>query len=130
MNNEEKILAILEKLNSTVNEHSKMFEKLNIQMDQMQTTVGQMQGNISQMQGNISQMQGDISQMQGDISGIKFRLDYDVNKRFDAVNEGIDAIMEKLTPKSRVDELEADVVVLKAAVKALSTEVDELKKAQ
>lgn len=102
MNNEEKILAILEKLSSTVDDHSKMFEKLNAQMDQMQD----------------------------DISGIKFRLDYDVNKRFDAVNEGIDAIMEKLTPKSRVDELEADVVVLKAAVKALSTEVDELKKAQ
>lgn len=123
MNNEEKILAILEKLSSTVDDHSKMFEKLNIQMDQMQTTVSQMKDDISQMQGNISQMQGDIS-------GIKFRLDYDVNKRFDAVNEGIDAIMEKLTPKSRVDELEADVVVLKAAVKALSTEVDELKKAQ
>lgn len=109
MNNEEKILAMLEKLNSTVEKHNEV---------------------LTQMQAAQAQMQDDISQMQGDISGIKFRLDYDVNKRFDAVNEGIDAIMEKLTPKSRVDELEADVVVLKAAVKALSTEVDELKKAQ
>lgn len=102
MNNEEKILAMLEKLNGTVEKHNEV----------------------------LTQMQVAQAQMQDDISGIKFRLDYDVNKRFDAVNEGIDAIMEKLTPKSRVDELEADVVVLKAAVKALSSEVAELKKAQ
>lgn len=95
MNTEEKILAILE-------EHSKMFEKLNTRMDQVQD----------------------------DVTAIKARLDYGVEKRFDAVNEGIDAILEKLTPKNRVDELESDVIVLKAAVKMLTQEVAELKKAQ
>lgn len=95
MTNEEKILAILE-------EHSKMFEKLNTRMDQVQD----------------------------DVTAIKLRLDYEVGKRFDGVNEGIDAILEKLTPKSRVDELESDVIVLKTAVKMLTQEVAELKKAQ
>ena len=68
--------------------------------------------------------------MQDDITAIKIRLDYDIDKRFDAVNEGIDAILAQLTPKSRVDELESDVIVLKTAVKMLTQEVAELKKAQ
>lgn len=71
-----------------------------------------------------------FEKMQEDITAIKIRLDYDVDKRFDAVNEGIDAILAQLTPKSRVDELESDVIVLKAAVKMLTQEVAELKKAQ
>lgn len=71
-----------------------------------------------------------LTQMQTDITGIKLRLELDVEKRFDAVNEGIDSILEQLTPKSRVEALEADVVVLKAAIKALTSEVAELKKAQ
>lgn len=95
MNNEEKILAILE-------EHSKMFEKAFSRMDQMQD----------------------------DITAIKVRLDYDVDKRFDAVNEGIDAILAQLTPKRKVEEMDADIAVLKTAVKMLTQEVAELKKAQ
>ena len=109
MTNEEKILAILE-------EHSKIFEKLSTRMDQVQD--------------DITGLKAGQSAMQDDITAIKFRLDYEVDKRFDTVNEGIDAIQEKLTPKSRVDELEADVVVLKTAVRMLTQEVAELKKAQ
>lgn len=102
MSNEEKILAILE-------DHSKMFEKL---------------------QEDITGLKAGQSSMQGDITAIKIRLDYDVDKRFDAVNEGIDAILAQLTPKRKVEEMDADIVVLKAAVKMLTQEVAELKKAQ
>lgn len=102
MSNEEKILAILEA-------HSKMFEK---------------------MQENITGLKAGQSAMQDDITAIKIRLDYEVDKRFDAVNEGIDAILAQLTPKRKVEEMDADIVVLKAAVKMLTQEVAELKKAQ
>jgi len=102
MNNEEKILAMLEK-------HGEMLEKLNDRVDQIQDTQ---------------------IKMQDDLTSVKLRLELDVEKRFDGVNEGIDAIMEQLTPKSRVEALEADVVVLKTAIKALTQEVAELKKAQ
>lgn len=71
-----------------------------------------------------------FEKMQEDITAIKIRLDYDVDKRFDAVNEGIDAILAQLTPKRKVEEMEADIVVLKTAVKMLTQEVAELKKAQ
>ena len=65
-------------------------------------------------------MREEQKQMQEDIAGIKLRLDYDVNKRFDAINDGIDSILEQLVPK----------IVLKTAVKMLTQEVAELKKAQ
>lgn len=45
-------------------------------------------------------------------------------------DEGIDAILAQLTPKRRVEEMEADITVLKTAVKMLTQEVAELKKAQ
>lgn len=63
MNNEEKILAVLEK-------HSEL-----------------------------------LTQMQDDITVIKLRLELDVEKRFDAVNDDIDAILAQLTPKRKVEEM-------------------------
>lgn len=109
MSNEEKILAILEK---------------------MQGDIAGLKDGQAQMQGDIAGLKNGQAQMQEDIAIIKLRLDLDIEKRFDAVNEGIDAILEKLTPKDRVDELESDVIVLKTAVKMLTQEVAELKKAQ
>jgi len=102
MNNEEKILAMLT----------------------------QMQSDIADLKANQAEMQTTQTKMQDDLTSVKLRLELDVERRFDGVNEGIDAIMEQLTPKSRVEALEADVVVLKTAIKALTQEVAELKKAQ
>lgn len=109
MNNEEKILELLTKMQA---------EQKEIREEQ------------KQMREEQKQMRKEQKQMQEDIAGIKLRLDYDVNKRFDAINDGIDSILEQLVPKSRVDALEDDVIVLKSAVKMLTQEVAELKKAQ
>lgn len=85
---------------------------------------------LSQIQEEQTRMREEQTRMRDDLNAVKLRLELDVEKRFDAVNEGIDAILEQLTPKSRVDELESDVIVLKTAVKMLTQEVAELKKAQ
>ena len=95
MNNEEKILAMLEK-------HGEM----------------------------LAQMQGDLAGVKADLVHVKARLDYDVDKKLDAINEGVDAIQEIMVHRSRVEQLEDDVIVLKTAVKMLTQEVAELKKAQ
>ena len=71
-----------------------------------------------------------LTQMQADLTHVKVRLDYDVDKRLNAINEGVDAIQETMVSKSRVEQLEDDVIVLKTAVKMLTQEVAELKKAQ
>lgn len=99
MNNEEKILAILE-------QHSKMFEK----------------------------MQDDITGMQDDITGIKLRLELDVEKRFDAINEGIDTLEKHLAPLDEVKEMAEEtrekVDMIHSVVVRHSQDIAELKKAQ
>ena len=102
MNNEEKILEILT----------------------------QIQEEQKQMREEQKQMREEQKQMQENIHRINARLDFDVEKRIDAINEGIDAILEAVVPKSRVERLEDDVIILKTAVKMLTQEVSELKKAQ
>ena len=85
---------------------------------------------LTQIQEEQKQMREEQKQMQENIHRINARLDFDVEKRIDAINEGIDAILEAVVPKSRVERLEDDVIILKTAVKMLTQEVSELKKAQ
>ena len=123
MSNEEKILELLTKMQADQTEIRE--EQKQIREEQIKMREEQMKMREEQMK-----MREEQKQMQEDIAGIKLRLDYDVNKRFDAINDGIDSILEQLVPKSRVDALEDDVIVLKTAVKMLTQEVAELKKAQ
>lgn len=44
--------------------------------------------------------------------------------------EGHQTILETLTPKERIEAMEADISVLKMAIRSLTAEVAELKKAQ
>ena len=102
MSNEEKILELLEKQGETLEKHSEMLKKHSEILEKLQM----------------------------DVSGIKVRLDVEVKEQFNLLAEGQQTIIETMTPKDRVDELEADVIILKTAVKMLSQDVAELKKAQ
>ena len=102
MNNEEKILELL--------------SGMKMQMDRMEAQMDQMEARMDRM--------GD------DLQRVRLYLELDVEKRFDAINEGIDVIQENLLPEERMEKAENDIVVLKTAVKALAREVAELKKAE
>ena len=144
MTNEEKILELLEKLESGQAALEGRLERIgadqkitNVELRNLEAKQAAFEGRMGRFETALSELQTGVSglkvgqaQMQDDITGVKLRLELDVEKRFDAVNEGIDAILEKLTPKNRVDELEADVIVLKTAIRALTQEIAELKKAQ
>lgn len=71
-----------------------------------------------------------LGQLQDDLTHVKARLDYDVDKKLGAINEGVDAILETMVPKSRVEALEDDVALLKTAFMAMSQRIAELEKAQ
>lgn len=109
MNNEEKILEML---------------------SQLQGQVAQ----LSQLQDQVAQIKEKQDLMGEDLHRVKAYLELDVEKRFDAVNLGIDTIQEKLELRERleerVDKLENDVIVLKTAAKLQSEDILELKKAQ
>lgn len=57
-------------------------------------------------------------------------LDAEVTPKFNLLAEGIQDIREKMIPVSRIQAMEDDISVLKQAVRAMSQEIAELKKAQ
>ena len=105
-------------------------EKILEMLTQIQGDQKQMREEQQHMREEQKQMREDQQHMRDNIAGIKLRLELDIEKRFDAVNEGIDAILAQLTPKRRIEEMDADITILKTAVKMLTQEVGELKKAQ
>lgn len=99
---------------------------------------------LTQMSGDISSLRQQMGQMDQRISDRLDRvedraqrtavlLETEVDRKLDLLYEGHDAIMErldKLASRSRVEELENDVVLLKDAIKLMRLEIDKLKKAQ
>ena len=113
MNNEEKILGMLEKLTEKV-------ESMDQRMDRME--------------GRMDQMEGRMDRMETDISGIKVRLDVDVQKQINLLSEANSRIVERLDALEEVRELAEEtrdkVDVIYAVVKMHSGDIAELKKAQ
>ena len=137
MNNEEKILGILSTMQTQIGQ-------MQTQMGQMQSQMGQMQSQMDQMltrqdrmevrqdrmETRLDRIEARQDQAQDDIQRIRLYLELDVEKRLEAINEGIDVIQEKLIPEERVEKSEDDIIVLKTAVRALARDVAELKKAE
>lgn len=102
MNNEEKILALLEKHGEMLKKHGEMLESLNDRVDQMQTTLTR----VAVTQENV------------------------VIPQIKLLAEGHEMLLQKLARKERVEALEDDVALLKSVVKAMSERIAELEKAQ
>jgi hypothetical protein len=61
---------------------------------------------------------------------MKLLLDTEVTTRFNLLAEGQQAIMDAITPKSEIEQIRSEMAVLKLAVRTLSQDLAELKKAQ
>ncbi len=105
-------------------------EKIFDMLAQISGHLDRMETSQATMQSDIDSMKGDIGKLQTDVARIGVTQENVVLKRLDLLSEGHDTLLTTLAPNSRVDALESDVVVLKAAVKALSRDVAELKKAE
>lgn len=112
MNNEEKILAILEK-------HSEMFEQLTSRMDQLQE--------------DQRQMQADMGQMQTTLARVAVTQENIVLKGLDSLAEGQDLThqrLKSLVGKDELTELREEVRLLRTVVAQHSRDIEALKAAQ
>lgn len=57
-------------------------------------------------------------------------IENQIDPKFNALAEGQQTLLEKLAPKSRVEELKDEVDFLKTVIKLHTKEIEELKKAQ
>ena len=83
---------------------------------------------MSETKGLLAQQKQEI--LDESTRRMKLLLDTEVTAKFNLLAEGQQAILEKLVPMSRSEAVEADIAILKQAVRAMNQEIDELKKAQ
>ena len=120
----------MEKHGGILEKHSEMLEKHGEILEKLSQTV-EKHGEMLEKHGEMLEKHGELlERLQMDVSGIKVRLDTEVRTQFNLLAEGHQNILETMVPAERVDELEADVVMLKTAVRVQGQEVAELKKAQ
>jgi archaellum component FlaC len=116
MSNEEKILSMLVELKESTDKRFESMDKRFEAIDKRLDTMEERMDRLDERSQRTAVL-----------------LETEVDRKLNLLYEGHETIMEcldKLAPKDRVDELETDVIVLKTAVKMLTQEIAELKKAQ
>lgn len=151
MSNEEKILALLEKMEKTqekqgemleqqskileeqgksLEQQSKILEQHGKSLEQQSKSLEQ-HGKSLEQQGKILEQHGKtLEKVQDDVSSIKVRMDVEITKQLQALAEGHETLLETLAPKNRVEALEDEIVFIKSIIKAMNQEIAELKQAQ
>ena len=83
------------------------------------------------MQQNMA-TKADISSMatKADISAIRVDMENNICKRLDVLEEGHAALLEKLVPRDKFDDLQEEVMFIKKMCFNLQDEVAQLKKAK
>ena len=151
MSNEEKILAMLVDLKESTDKQfesmDKRFEGIDKRLESMDKRFEAVDKRLESMDKRFDAIDKRLDTMDERMDRLDERMDRldersqrtavlletEVDRKLNLLYEGHETIMEcldKLAPKDRVDELESDVIVLKTAVKMLTQEIAELKKAQ
>lgn len=71
-----------------------------------------------------------LGEIKQDVTEIKLDIENRIDPQLQALAEGQKTILETVTPKSRVEQLQEEVDFLKTVIRSLSRDVADLKKAQ
>ena len=85
---------------------------------------------LAGMQGSMLEMRNDIKSIDTRLVKVEFKVETEMIPKQEAAAEGISAILEQLTPRLRIDDMENDIRFLKTVVQKMAEEVQQLKKAQ
>lgn len=137
MNNEEKILEILERLTKEVGKHSEVLEALTGKVDRQGEILAQhseILGQHSKMLAQHSEMLARHNEVLEELDGRSLRtaviLENEVLPKLQLLYEGQVHLQETLAPKERVEVLEDEVITLKSTVRLMMKRLDALEKAQ
>ena len=144
MTNEEKILEMLASIQTDMNGMKADMNGMKADINGMKADINGMKADINGIQTDMNGMKADMNGMKADIGELKadvsnlkteaiktnLRIENEIIPKLKVLAEGHAMLSETLAPKSKVDELQSDVELLKIVVKNLNSEVQQLKKAQ
>lgn len=123
MNNEEKILEMLKRMDQRQLHTEEMLAK----MDERQTRTEEMLG---QMHADMVGMKADMADMKERLVKVEVTQENVIIPQIQALAEGQKTILETLAPKSKVEALEEEVKFLKNIIKLHTSQINDLRKAQ
>ena len=65
--------------------------------------------------------------LSNEVLKIHIEMESDIKPKLQALAEGHSTILEQLTPRSRIDDIETELAFLKRLVTSMSAEIDQLK---
>ena len=144
MNNEEKIIALLEKQGETLKKQGETLEKQgellakhDVMLERINETLtaqGALLAKHDVMLERINETLAEHSEMLENlttrVTKIELTQENIIIPHIQALAEGQETLCQTLCPRDRAERLEADVDLLKSAVRGLFRDVQELKKAQ
>lgn len=144
MNNEEKILSILEQMNTHIGSIDTRLDSLEnrmgsmeSRMDSMENRMGSLESRMDSMENRVDTMQSQMNTMQNQMGAMQETLtrvsltqENVVLPRIQLLLEGHAGLAETRATNERVAALEKEMQILKPVTEKLSLEVAKLKSAQ
>ena len=109
---------------------AKLDAKLDTKLAPISERLDQMDRRMDQMNGRMDQMQADLSDLRTTVTRVAVTQENTVIPQLKLLAEGHETLLNTLARKDRVEALEDDMALLKAAIKAMSQRIAELEKAQ
>lgn len=82
-----------------------------------------------QKQEILLEMASKLEPIKSEVTGIKLALENVIQPQIDGLAENQQIILEKLVPRSRVDELEDEVKFMKVIIRQMNEDIQKLKAA-
>jgi chromosome segregation ATPase len=123
MNNEEKILELLQQQGSQMS-------KISADISELTGDVSVLKGDVSVLKGDVSAMKADISDLKGRISKVEITQENMVLPQIQAIAEGVSSVNNKLIARSELDSMKEEMAFLKDIIRMHTSQLNDLKKAR
>lgn len=130
MTNEEKILEMLANMQVDMNDMRADIIDMRADINGIHTDINGMKADMNGMKADINELKTDVSNLKTEAVKTNLRIENEIIPKLKVLAEGHAMLSETLAPRSKTDQLQSDVDLIKIVVQNLNSEVQQLKKAQ
>ena len=95
----------------------------------LQAIAKMMDAKLKPVQNEIINIKSEVGSIKSEVVNVKLTLENVIQPQIDGLAENQQIILEKLVPRSRVDELEDEVKFMKVIIRQMNEDIQKLKAA-